>query len=277
MFSFAQQLMRSADKQNDIVSDEFKGIIQTMEYRGERLRDTDFLLAFRGFLGDDKTGQRHLHNHLLYVLQSNVIVNVGQYFHGAGSALRLAVQRACSICTSLLLNAGADPNLVDVHFKNTPLHDAAQCRMGATCVKLLLERGANVSAVNSAGRQPLHYAAHCTIVECLINAGADVNARDSRGDTVLLLTTVLRHVDIDNIVTLMQLLIGHGANIDARGQRGFSPLHNCILYTFQFSDTYQSWQSGLRMLAMLISNGAPIVNPPNVDNAAFCANWRRAM
>merc|ERR1719197_70188 len=99
----------------------------------------------------------------------------------------------------------------------------------------MLERGADVAAANLMGRQPLHYAANRAIVECLIDAGADVNARDLVNDTALLHATLLGHVDdvanVDDTVTLMQALIDHGADVDARDQHGYSALHNCALYT----------------------------------------------
>ena len=88
----------------------------------------------------------------------------------------------------------ARPNLVSARARNprlygsTPLHFAAQ--KGRTAVvAALLERGADVRAVNELGKGPLHFAAaeagsaHC--VKLLLDAGAPVNERtgDAKGET----------------------------------------------------------------------------------------------
>ncbi|KAK7872071.1 hypothetical protein R5R35_004556 [Gryllus longicercus] len=59
----------------------------------------------------------------------------------------------------------------------------------ARVVSLLLERGADVNAINDQGRAAIHYAAACDStgrsVRLLIGAGADVDARDGTGATPL--------------------------------------------------------------------------------------------
>ena len=82
-------------------------------------------------------------------------------------------------------------NRVDVNTKdrdgNTPLHMAV---LGGhtNCVGLLIEKNANVDAVNSEGNNPLHLAVATAPPECivlLLKAGALVNLRNNNGDTPL--------------------------------------------------------------------------------------------
>jgi len=53
-------------------------------------------------------------------------------------------------------------------------------------VEVLIEAGANVNAIDSMGRTPLHYAAEMgyeTITLALLHAGADVSIKDSENQT----------------------------------------------------------------------------------------------
>ena len=62
------------------------------------------------------------------------------------------------------------------------------CKIHLRCVKLLLEKGADVNICDKFGILPLHKAAqkdHTKCVEMLIDAGANVNARDVMGNTAL--------------------------------------------------------------------------------------------
>lgn len=81
---------------------------------------------------------------------------------------------------NLLLNDGADPNLVEKDEGNTALHTAVEAKR-SDIVRLLLDRGANPNAQNYLGNTPLHQAAKHGEVELsqlLIEYGADVNLRN---------------------------------------------------------------------------------------------------
>lgn len=82
-------------------------------------------------------------------------------------------------------------------YGNTALHAAVHA-VSLQCVKLLLEAGADVHAVNHKGSTPLHFIGYCAedgedvdeiliqIGRSLIAAGASVHARDAQGLTPLL-------------------------------------------------------------------------------------------
>jgi len=73
--------------------------------------------------------------------------------------------------------------------------------------ELLIEKGANIDAVDRKGKTPLAHAAYSgykELSELLISKGADVNAIDNKGRTPLDWANYSRYKD------LMELLIKHG-------------------------------------------------------------------
>jgi ankyrin repeat protein len=93
---------------------------------------------------------------------------------------------------------------------DTPLHSSVQ-RRRREIVKLLLDSGAEVNAVNRWGQTPLHYACVCRqkeIVEVLLDSGADVNIRDKNGHTAVALASSPKGTANKDIV---ELLVSKGA------------------------------------------------------------------
>ena len=66
--------------------------------------------------------------------------------------------------------------------KQTPLHRAAWNNSNAEVVKILIEKGASVNALDGNKQTPLHKAAYnnsnAEVVKILIEKGASVNALD---------------------------------------------------------------------------------------------------
>lgn len=120
----------------------------------------------------------------------------------------------------LLLQAGASPNA-----RNGEGVTPFLC--GATDLaktKLMLARGADVKAVSDKGRTALHVAVGSTngleIARLLIEKGADVNAVDkARGDTPLNLIN-------GKYPELTRLLLAKGARAKTAGATGVTPLMN---------------------------------------------------
>lgn len=121
------------------------------------------------------------------------------------SPLYLAVLHNPDMVTPLL-QAKADPKLGMSGLQLTPLHEAAN--LGNTAItKLLIDAGADIKAKDLAGRTPLHYAASAEMVEQLVSLGADPNAKDISGLTPL--DALARRNS-----KVMEALMQHGATID---------------------------------------------------------------
>jgi ankyrin repeat protein len=135
----------------------------------------------------------------------------------SGTPLIDAVKRNDGAAVNALLDRGADVNAVEGD-GTTALHWAA---LGdeLEIVELLLEAGASPSAANRFGVTPLELAAtngNAAIVPRLLAAGADVNARSREGHTPLMSAALNGRADA------VDALLARGADVDAaeayRGQ-----------------------------------------------------------
>ena len=93
-------------------------------------------------------------------------------------------------------------------------------------VRTLIDAGADVNVRNYKGQTALHCAAKAgfaEIVKLLLAHGADVDARDGQGETPL--ATALRSTVKDKValMAVVRLLVGAGADPDAKDQRGRTP------------------------------------------------------
>ena len=140
------------------------------------------------------------------------------------TALFFAARGPHQPMAAALLARGADPNVSGLS-GYTPLHLAVL--QGATdLVRTLLEHGANPSLKEKRlGRTPLHFAAHSAlfeIVDLLIQADSDLDAKDHRDQTPLLVA-MLRS---ENARIVKRLLDG-GADPNREGPRG-TPLQLAV-------------------------------------------------
>jgi ankyrin repeat protein len=131
-------------------------------------------------------------------------VNVNAITEYGGGALHAAAQYGRAAIVEILLNRGADINLLTLENGWTALHFAAQ-KGYVSIVKLLL---AHKSDVKIAGlryrRTPLHYAAeqgHIEIVETLLAAGSSSTAIDIAGHNAADIAKNKNHTHIAKIIT----------------------------------------------------------------------------
>jgi hemoglobin len=122
----------------------------------------------------------------------------------------------------LLLRFGADPNTAGGHGPLYCLANEWRALGGGSVVRALVQGGANVDASDGVKRcTALHMAARRGNVEvaaALLDCGADIEARDSLGDTPL------RRAVNCNKIEVAALLLARGAERDSRGSKGLTPL-----------------------------------------------------
>src|SRR3990167_7123626 len=125
--------------------------------------------------------------------------------------------------------------------KTSLLYFAARCGH-KSIVEMLIDKGANINHAKNNGVTPLFIAAengHKDIVKMLIDNGADIN-QAKNGATPLYIAALNGHKDIVN------MLIENGANINRAQHQGVTPL-------------YITAQNGHKdIVKMLIDNGADI-------------------
>ena len=142
------------------------------------------------------------------------------------TALNWAAQRRRPGLVRLLLEHGADPNHCDKRGFSA-LHNAAP-RGDSTSTSYLLKYGAIVDARTSHDSTPLMLTfsdllsglrnAALTCVQCLIDAGANVNTQDAQG------ATPLGFASQYGSIPAVKFLLSNGAEIDRPANDGETPL-----------------------------------------------------
>ena len=124
------------------------------------------------------------------------------------------------------LGAGADLEARGAWLGLTPLALAVQYNTNPAVVQVvqvLLAAGADVQARNESGSTPLHWTLHNNnpaVVQVLLAAGADVQARDNDGSTPLHWAA-----EQNDNPAVIKTLIAAGADVQARDEGGRTPLH----------------------------------------------------
>ncbi|KAL1765904.1 ankyrin repeat and SOCS box protein 8 [Sigmodon hispidus] len=120
-----------------------------------------------------------------------------------------------------LIRGGADVNCT--HFTLKPLHCACMVS-DADCVELLLEKGAEVNALDGYNRTALHYATEkdeaCVEVLLEYESGASVNALDYNNDTPLSWAAMKGKC--------VSILLNYGAEVRVTNLKGQKPI-SCLV------------------------------------------------
>lgn len=151
----------------------------------------------------------------------------------------------------LLIEAGAN---VNAGATMTPLAQAAKSN-NVELIQLLIEKGAKV---NDPKNPPIHWAGKPEVAKALIEAGADVNQRNGKGQTVLHLPPVSFGPDAETV----KLLLETGADVNAKSQTNATPLHAAIE------------QNRAEIAQLLIAAGAKLDAKDNEGNTPLSLGHR---
>lgn len=156
------------------------------------------------------------------LIQSGVDINLRGGFYE--SSLLAATVEGQSDIVQVLLRNGADFSIERFH-KRTLVHEASGLGHVEVMRHLLSDTDLEVAAVDSSERTALHYAAakgHASMLQFLIQHGAEVDVRDKDGMTVL-------HCAADGgHPTAVKVLLEAGAEINAVDRQRSTALHLAI-------------------------------------------------
>ena len=119
----------------------------------------------------------------------------------------------------LALNNGADLYMTDEEDK-TPLMLAVSNNENIEATKILIEAGADVNAKNKYGTTALMCTKKPKVIGTLIQAGADVNAQNIYGETALMLC--------NDSVEAIKALISAGADLNIKTREGSTALNLAV-------------------------------------------------
>ena len=128
-----------------------------------------------------------------------------------------------------LINNGADINSHHSKLLETPLHRlCARVKPQIDVITMILEKGAEVNAINISGKTPVFYCNFNYSVELLnllVKYGADINIKDKYKNTLL-------HDDYINCFDehfeeFLKALINLGFDINSKNSSGLTPLDFC--------------------------------------------------
>lgn len=140
------------------------------------------------------------------------------------AALHVAADMGHTVFLKMLIDAGADVNVRDYHFNQTPLHLAKNI----DTVKILIQARADVNALSSYGSNVLHEAVKydkLSIIEFLVaSCNADVHAKTASGYTPLHAACCSSLCENGFNLKIVKFFLKNNANLNTLMVDGKTPL-----------------------------------------------------
>lgn len=95
-------------------------------------------------------------------------------------------------------------------------------------VDYLIQKKASIHYRDKTGKQAIHYARHPEVLRALINAGADLNSRDSADNSVLISILKERTSEKDQIYNSVKILAQHKAISKQQNKEGKNALYYAV-------------------------------------------------
>jgi ankyrin repeat protein len=149
----------------------------------------------------------------------------------------------------LLVARGADVNAKDTEFMMTPAFNAP-----LAVLDFLITKGADLEATNKEGMTVLAWAAYSKNIpriRLLLSKGAKVNGGENSAKTALHVAANWGHIEV------AQLLLAHGAHVNAKDGTGWTPLH------------WAASEGGVAIAQFLLSHGAGVNEISNAPMGKF--------
>ncbi|CAI8025486.1 E3 ubiquitin-protein ligase mib1 [Geodia barretti] len=168
------------------------------------------------------------HHSVLRILANNPNTNLHDQDTDGDTALHCAVLAQKNESVNMLLEAGADPTLLNFRLF-TPIHEAARIGFLSAVDNFIRRYPSHVGIRKEDGYTPLHLAAlndHLDVVASFIEHElCDINCCTNENQTPLHLAVHQSHSDV------VERLIGYGANLNIQDLSGDTPLHIALVTT----------------------------------------------
>lgn len=176
------------------------------------------------------------------ILQQGANPNASDNGSDSVTALMIAASKGYPGVVELLLDSGAEVNtkakilVKEDGYVLEGMSALSYAAFGgnASAVRMLIEHGADIHAIDSRGASVMLWARSNEVVRLLLDQGLDINARDADGTTLLMLSTMASASanphefgapsntgrGIPDVAYLLQ----HGADPNAKAKNGLTPL-----------------------------------------------------
>ena len=221
----------SISRSNPVASDSFQAILQSGDFSKAR----DWVNRTEDVNKPDDFSRYPVHfilSEMYYdwrfdglplvqlLVEKGADVNVANV--SGNTPLHIATEMGNEPLVNFLLDHGADAKAKN-NIGDTLLHSAGRTRnriIKLTLVKRLLSKGVNIDHLNDRNESAILISArngNQGLVQSLIEAGANVDGKDSDGFTLL-------HFNID--AQLVEILLKKGLDVNAKSNNGQTPLHS---------------------------------------------------